>query len=148
MFDRSGNYLIVAILIGMILGVVVTAIFGESAVHVKFLGDIFLNALRMVVIPLLFCSMIVGITNLGDVRKLGRTGLKTIIYFLVTSSISVVIGLILVNAVVPGAGFGISGAELPAEVQARESYSFFAWLVDQIPSNIIGAAAETKVFNF
>ncbi len=145
MYDRTGNYLIVAILIGMILGVIVVAIFGESAVHVKFLGDIFLNALRMVVIPLLFCSMIVGITNLGDVRKLGRTGAKTILYFLVTSSISVIIGLILVNAVMPGSGFGMSGAELPASVQSRESYSFFGWLVDQIPSNIIGAAAETQV---
>ena len=58
MYDRNGNYLIVAILIGMILGVITVAIFGEAVLPVKFLGDIFLNALKMIVIPLLFCSMI------------------------------------------------------------------------------------------
>jgi len=145
MYDRTGNYLIVAILIGMILGVVVVALFGEAVLPVKFLGDIFLNALKMVVIPLLFCSMIVGITNLGDVRKLGRTGLKTLLYFLATSSIAVVIGLVLVNIIQPGAGFDTFGASVPHDAIGSESYSFFAWLTDQIPSNIIGAAAETQV---
>ncbi len=141
MYDRTGNYLIVAILIGMVLGVVVVALFGEAALSVKFLGDIFLNALRMVVIPLLFCSMIVGITSLGDIRKLGRTGLKTILYFLATSSIAVAIGLILVNIFQPGVGVSIGGAAEPAVA----SYSFFDWLIAQIPSNLIAAAAETKV---
>ena len=144
MYDRNGNYLIVAILIGMILGVVVTAIFGEGAVHVKFLGDIFLNALKMIVIPLLFCSMIVGITNLGDVRKLGRTGVKTLAYFLATSAIAVVIGLILVNVIRPGIGYSAVTGTLPESV-APTSYSFFTWLTDQIPANIFRAASETQV---
>jgi Na+/H+-dicarboxylate symporter len=145
MYDRTGNYLIVAILIGMILGVVTVAIFGEAMLPVKFLGDIFLNALKMVVIPLLFCSMIVGISNLGDVRKLGRTGLKTILYFVVTSSIAVIIGLLLVNIIQPGSGFDTLTAKVPEDVVGGESYSFLSWLTDQIPSNIIGAAAETQV---
>jgi len=145
MYDRNGNYLIVAILIGMILGVVVTAIFGEGAVHVKFLGDIFLNALKMIVIPLLFCSMIVGITNLGDIRKLGRTGVKTLAYFLATSAIAVVLGLILVNIVRPGIGFSVVTGTLPEAVSTPTSYSFFTWLTDQIPANIFKAAAETQV---
>jgi Na+/H+-dicarboxylate symporter len=145
MYDRNGNYLIVAILIGMILGVVVTAIFGEGAVHVKFLGDMFLNALKMIVIPLLFCSMIVGITNLGDIRKLGRTGVKTLIYFLATSAIAVVLGLILVNVVRPGIGFSVITGTLPESVSSPTSYSFFTWLTSQIPANIFKAAAETQV---
>ncbi|MCP4566718.1 MAG: cation:dicarboxylase symporter family transporter [FCB group bacterium] len=141
MYDRTGNLLIVAILIGMILGVIVAAISVDFALHLKFLGVLFLNALKMVVIPLLFCSMIVGITNLGDVRKLGRTGGKTLLYFLATSSISVVIGLILVNVFQPGAGFSLGTASSPEVL----SYSFFDWLTAQIPSNIVSAAAETKV---
>jgi Na+/H+-dicarboxylate symporter len=144
MYDRTGNYLIVAILIGMILGVIAVALFGEAILPVKFLGNIFLNALKMVVIPLLFCSMIVGITKLGDVRKLGKTGGKTLSYFLATSSISVAIGLILVNIIQPGVGFGIFSSNVPEIVQNRESYSFLSWLSDQIPYNIMGAAAETK----
>ena len=142
MIDRTGNVLIVAILIGIILGVVAVAIFGEAVLPVRFLGDIFLNALKMVVIPLLFCSMIIGITNLGDIRKLGRTGLKTILYFLATSSIAVIIGLTLVNIVHPGAGFPVMQALAPDTVGP---YSFFGWLSDQIPANIIQAAAETQV---
>ena len=143
MYDRTGNYLILAILLGMILGVVAVAIFGPAILPVKFLGDIFLNALKMVVIPLLFCSMIVGITRLGDVRKLGRTGLKTLSYFFATSSVAVIIGLVLVNIFTPGDNLD------PATFGAAEtkivSYSFLDWLVSQIPSNIISAAAETKV---
>lgn len=143
MYDRTGNYLIFAILLGMILGVVAVAIFGPAILPVKFLGDIFLNALKMIVIPLLFCSMVVGITRLGDIRKLGRTGLKTLSYFFATSSAAVVIGLILVNIFAPGKGldpatFGVADTTVI-------SYSFLDWLVTQIPSNIILAAAETKV---
>jgi len=141
MYDRTGNYLMLAILIGMVLGVAVVAIFGVSALPVKVLGDIFLNALMMVVIPLLFCSMVVGITNLGDIRKLGRTGGKTLLYFLATSSIAVVIGLVLVNIFQPGKGFGIVGAVSP-EVG---SYSLLEWLPSQIPTSIVGAAAQNLV---
>jgi len=145
MYDRTGNYLIVAILIGMILGVVTVALFGTAMLPFKFLGDIFLNALKMVVIPLLFCSMIVGIANLGDIRKLGRTGVKTLLYFVATSSIAVVIGLVLVNVIQPGAGFDVLQATVPDDVVGGKEYSFFAWLTDQIPSNIVHAAAETQV---
>lgn len=145
MFDRTGNYLIYAILLSMILGVAFVAIFGEAGLHVKFLGDMFLSALKMVVIPLLFFSMVVGISNLGDVRKLGRTGVKTIGYFLATSTIAVVIGLVLVNLIQPGSGFTFSGAAAPETIGHQDSYSFFRWLTDQIPSNILKAAAETKV---
>ncbi len=145
MYDRTGNYLILAILLGMILGVVAVAILGEQAIAFKFLGDAFLSLLRMVVIPLLFCSMIVGITRLGDVRKLGWTGGKTLLYFLVTSSIAVTIGLILVNIVQPGSGFEIALGSTTHVMPNTEQYSFFGWLTDQIPSNIIMAAAENKV---
>ncbi|MFH1699514.1 MAG: cation:dicarboxylase symporter family transporter [Candidatus Zixiibacteriota bacterium] len=145
MFDRTGNYLIYAILLSMILGVVFVAIFGEAGLHVKFLGDMFLAALKMVVIPLLFFSMVVGISNLGDIRKLGRTGVKTLLYFLATSAIAVVIGLILVNLIQPGSGFTLPGVAAPETIGHQDSYSFFRWLTDQIPSNILKAAAETKV---
>lgn len=145
MFDRTGKYLIFAILLGMVLGVLFVAVFGEAGLYVKFLGDIFLKLLKMLVIPLLFCSMVVGITNLGDVRKLGRTGLKTILYFLATSTIAVIIGLLLVNIIRPGDGFPIDPNATKDLVIGTEGYSFFTWLSDQIPSNIFSAAAETQV---
>jgi Na+/H+-dicarboxylate symporter len=143
MYDRTGNYLTVAILIGLILGVITATIFGENAVYVGFLGDIFLNALKMVVIPLLFCSIIMGIVNLGDATKLGRTGLKTVLYFLATGAIAALIGILLVNIVNPGADHSAASGVLRPAMEAPAPYSFFTWLADQVPANIFRAAAET-----
>jgi len=145
MYDRTGNYLTVAILIGLILGVITATIFGENAVYVGFLGDIFLNALKMVVIPLLFCSIIMGIVNLGDATKLGRTGLKSVLYFLATGAIAALIGILLVNVITPGAGHGAASGMLRPAMETPAPYSFFTWLADQVPANIFRAAAETQI---
>lgn len=140
MYDRTGNYLIVAILIGLVAGVAVAAIFGDAVLPVKFLGDIFLNALKMLAIPLVLGSVILGVINLGDLGKLGRTGLKTIGYFLGTTSIAVIIGMILAELIQPGVGAVKSGVTGPQVI----SYSFLDWLASQIPSNVVSAAAETR----
>ncbi len=147
MFDRTGKFLIFAILLGMALGVAFVAIFGEAGLYVKFLGDIFLRLLKLLVIPLLFFSIVVGISNLGDIRKLGRTGLKTIAYFLSTSTIAVIIGLVLVNIIRPGSGFSFGQVEQPDLLAGKEAYSFVDWLTQQIPENIFSAAAETQVLS-
>jgi Na+/H+-dicarboxylate symporter len=142
MFDKNGQILIILILAGMVLGVIAVGIFGAGIAPVKFLGDIFLNALKMIVIPLLFASMVVGISNLGDVRKLGRTGAKTLLYFLVTSAFSVIIGILLVNIFRPGSGFEpFATGEAPEQI----NYNVFQWITNQIPANIIQAAAQTEV---
>ena len=86
------------------LGAIVGGSFPEQALHTKFLGDIFLNALKMIVVPLVVASMIMGVTNLGDIRKLGSIGKRTIIYYMVTTALSVIVGLILVNIIKPGLG--------------------------------------------
>ena len=145
MYDRTANYLIVATLLALVLAVVAAALFGEAILPVKFLGDIYLNALKMIVIPLLFSSMIVGITNLGDVRKLGRIGLKTIGYFLVTSTLAVVVGMILVNILQPGSGLRMAQQVLPPAADLPQEYFFFSWLTAQIPANVIAAAAATHL---
>ncbi len=145
MYDRTANYLIVATLLALVLAVVAAALFGEAILPVKFLGDIYLNALKMIVIPLLFSSMIVGITNLGDVRKLGRIGLKTIGYFLVTSTLAVVVGMILVNILQPGSGLRVAQQVMPPAADIPQDYFFFSWLTAQIPANVIAAAAATHL---
>lgn len=88
----------------IILGAIFGGLFPENAIHTKFLGEIFLNALNMMVVPLVVSSIIVGIANLGDLRKLRGMCKKTISYYLVTTGISVLIGLILVNIIRPGSG--------------------------------------------
>src|SRR5947207_11576508 len=81
-----------------------------------FLGEIFLNALKMLVVPLIMFSMTAGIARLGDVRKLGRLGGSTLALYLLTMGLAVITGLILVNLIQPGHGVAMSGA---AEAQQR-----------------------------
>ena len=92
------------ILLAIVLGAFFGGQFPEQAGYTAFLGDIFLNALKMIVVPLVVASMIVGVTNLGDVRRLGGIGKRSVSYYLVTTGVSVTIGLILVNIIRPGIG--------------------------------------------
>ena len=104
------------ILIGIVIAIIVGFIVGgwipNFAAKTTLLGDIFLNALKMIVVPLVMFSMIVGITGLGDIRNLGPIGGRTVLYYMATTGISVLIGLILVNIIQPGKGIS-RGADHP-----------------------------------
>lgn len=99
------NKLLIAMFIGIILGAVLGGSAPEWAAKVAFLGTLFLSALKMIIIPLILCTMVVGIASLGDIRHIGQTGWRTLAYYLATTCISVIIGLILVNVIRPGFGF-------------------------------------------
>ena len=76
------------ILIAIVLGVVVGILFGEKTVHVKIVGDLFIRLLKAIIIPLIMASMVAGVVSLGDVRKLGRIGLKTLLYYAATTTLA------------------------------------------------------------
>ena len=100
----SHNRFLLLSLLAIVVGAIFGGAFPEQALYVRFLGDIFLNALKMVVVPLVVASMIMGVTNLGDIRKLGGIGRRTVVYYMVTTGLSVLVGLILVNLIRPGVG--------------------------------------------
>jgi Na+/H+-dicarboxylate symporter len=120
----------------------------------KFLGDIFLQALKLLVIPLVFTSLVCGITSLGDVRKLGRMGFWTAFYFLSTTAVAVLIGTVLVAVIKPGVGADDTFAFVTESVRAVEEISPVEMLLDivrgrpgepgsgMIPGNIFAAAAS------
>ncbi|MDD3733206.1 MAG: dicarboxylate/amino acid:cation symporter [candidate division Zixibacteria bacterium] len=145
MKGKSGNYILAGMIAGAVLGAVGGYLWGDFFLSLEFIGTIFLNALKMVVIPLIIASMIVGVTSLGDVRKLGGITWKTILYYLVTTSISVLIGLILVNIIRPGIGVGSIGSFIPEIVAESGKKTLIDVLVGLIPANIIQAASETNV---
>lgn len=99
------------IIIAIILGALIGGFAPDFAEHTHILGDIFLTLLKMIVVPLVIFSMVVGITNLGDIRNLGSIGGRTVLYYMATTGISVLIGMILVNIITPGKGLS-SGEEL------------------------------------
>lgn len=98
----STNILLLAMLVGIVLGAVLGGVSPEAGRQVKFLGDLFLKALLMLVVPLVMASMIVGITGLGDIRRLGGIGGRTIAYYMATTAFSVLAGILLVNIIQPG----------------------------------------------
>ena len=113
---------------------------------VELLGMLFITALRMLVIPLVFFSMVCGIAMLGDIRNVGRTGLYTVIYYMVTTGIAVVIGMVLVNIIQPGVGADIATVDEAAAASAKgKEFSFYQVLEGLVTPNILDAMANTKV---
>lgn len=145
MDSKTGNIILVAMIAGAVLGVLGGYFFGDILLQIKFLGTIFLNALKMVVIPLIVASMIVGVTSLGDIRKLGKTTGKTLLYYFATTGFSVLIGLILVNIIRPGIGVATFGSHVPDLVAESTGKTFVDVVVSLIPDNLFGAAAEGQI---
>lgn len=100
--SKNSKRILIGILIAIVLGILVGGWLPTIGVKFSIFGELFLNALTMIVVPLIMFSMITGITGLGDIRKLGSIGLRTILYYLLTTGISVLIGIILVNIIQPG----------------------------------------------
>ena len=134
------------ILIAIVLGVIVGVLLGEKAAHIKIVGDMFIRLLKAIIIPLILASMVAGIVSLGDVRKLGRIGLRTFIYYAATTTLAVSVGLILVNLMRPGVGVDI-GAEKAADLSGGEIPSVLSIVSDIIPANLFDAMAKDKVLS-
>ncbi len=92
------------IFLGLILGVIAGLVFGDKILFVKPVGDVFMSLITMIVVPLVFVSLMLGTAGMGDVRKLGRIGAKTSLYFVLTTVVAIVVGLALANTVRPGEG--------------------------------------------
>ncbi|HUF11923.1 MAG TPA: dicarboxylate/amino acid:cation symporter [Longimicrobiales bacterium] len=151
------------ILIGLILGVVVGLIANILALEwlqillewIEPIGTLFIRLITMIVIPLVVASLLVGTASLGDIRKLGRIGGKTVAYYMTTTAIAVTIGLVLSNAVRPGARIdagtrdrlsaAFSEQAAGAVETAAEKPSVTQVLLEMVPSNPIGAAADGEL---
>ncbi|MFQ5499391.1 MAG: dicarboxylate/amino acid:cation symporter [Candidatus Zixiibacteriota bacterium] len=145
MTRSSGNLILIGMIVGAIVGMVGGYYLPGFFQSISFIGTMFLNSLKMVVVPLIVASMIVGVTNLGDIRKLGRTSAKTLAYYLVTTGFSVLIGIVLVNLIQPGVGVESFGAAVPDMISKAQDKTLRDVLIGLIPSNVLGAAASGKV---
>ena len=102
--NGESTSILIGIVVAIILGILIGGYAPEFAKNFDVLGKIFLNSLKMIVVPLVVLSMIVGITGLGDIRNIGTIGGRTVLYYMVTTAVSVIIGIIMVNIVRPGVG--------------------------------------------
>jgi len=106
--------LYVRVLIGIFAGVILGAIFPNAAISCKPLGDGFIALLKMMIPPVIFCTVVLGISNAGNMKKVGRVGIKSIVYFESVSNVALLIGLIAVNLFKPGKGFNVDPTTLDA----------------------------------
>ncbi|PRP92619.1 Proton/sodium-glutamate symport protein [Enhygromyxa salina] len=104
---RGSNLLLIGILAGVALGAVAGGQWPQFGRGVEFLGEVFLHALMLMVVPLVVCSMVMGVAAFGDVRKLGGIGLETLVYYTITTALAVLVGLVAVNLTRPGEGVTI-----------------------------------------
>jgi proton glutamate symport protein len=127
------------IMLGMILGFIVGYIIPDIAVSFKIIGDIFIRMIKMIVVPLIFSSLIMGIAGTGDFKKLGRLGLKALIWFEVATTIALVIGLTVANVLRPGSGVVLTGSidASSAQQMAAKSVDLMSTIINIVPTNII-----------
>lgn len=144
MSTRASNFILIGIVVGIVLAFVGVALFGEGMTVFGWMGDLFLTALKMIIIPLVVASMIVGVTGLGDVRKLGRLGGFTVLYYACTTGIAVLLGIILVNIIQPGVGLEM-GTDVPDRIAGKEELGFTDIILSFVSDNIVGAAAEMEI---
>ncbi|MDH3439267.1 MAG: dicarboxylate/amino acid:cation symporter [Gammaproteobacteria bacterium] len=146
MNSRHSFSLLILIIVGVFAGLFVGWYWGEAAERVAWLGQLFLNTLSMLVIPLLVSAVISGVTSLGDVRQLGRVAGVTVTYYLVTVAIAVLIGLVLVNLIQPGVGISTEGLPQPTDLaRLAEDRTFSDVLLSMVAPNLIRAAADTNL---
>ena len=104
------------VLVAVALGIVVGYFFPDFGKSLKPLGDAFIKLVKMMIAPIIFCTVVHGIASMGDLKKLGRLGFKTLLYFEIVSTLALVLGLIVVNWLKPGAGFNIDCATLDPNI--------------------------------
>jgi len=130
------------IVIGMILGITVGIIFGEDAAVLKPIGSFFVNTIKMLIVPLVFCSIIVGITSMQDTSKMGRIGFKAVMFYLISTAVAITIGLVLGNVLQPGAGLGLVAQQVEV---VKDTPSLADTLVALVPTNPVSALAQGHI---
>ncbi len=142
MFIQGNNALLWAILAGALGGIFSGWYFGEAMLAIGWLGTLFLNALKMTIVPLIVAAVITGVTSMGDIRKLGKVGGLTVLYYATTTGLAVLIGLVIVNLVQPGSGITELSNTVPEKISTLETANFTNIILSFISPNLVASAAE------
>ena len=142
--------LTVQVLTAIALGVMLGMLAPQTAVAMKPFSDVFIRLIKMVIGPIVFLTLVTGIASVGDMKKVGKVGIKALLYFEVVTTLALVIGLVVVNVIKPGAGVTIAsgtdayGALTPYNAGASHE-GMTAFLVHLIPDNVVNAFAQGEL---
>ncbi|SAK72623.1 C4-dicarboxylate transporter DctA [Caballeronia glebae] len=147
---RWYRHLYVQVLIAVIIGILLGHFYPSVGTAMKPLGDNFLKLIKLMVAPLIFCTVVHGIASMSDIKAVGRVGVKSLIYFEVMTTLALAIGLIAVNLMKPGTGMHIDPSTLDvssiaAYTKAAHDQTVTGFLSHIIPSTVFGAFAEGDI---
>lgn len=142
--------LYVQVLFAIVLGVLLGVFYPELGAKMKPLGDGFIKLIKMIIAPVIFCTVVAGIAGMQDMKKIGRVGGKALIYFEVVSTFALAIGLVVANLLKPGAGFNVDATQLDASSIAQYTskagdQSTVDFVMNIIPSTFVGAFAKGDI---
>jgi aerobic C4-dicarboxylate transport protein len=147
---RIFSSLYVQVITAIVIGVILGHFYPHTGEQMKPLGDAFIKLIKMIIAPIIFCTVVVGIAGMEDMKKVGKTGGLALLYFEIVSSIALVVGLVIVNLVAPGAGMNVDAATLdtkgiaaytdPAKMQGTVEF-----LLAIIPNTVVDAFAKGEM---
>jgi aerobic C4-dicarboxylate transport protein len=139
--------LYVQVIIAIILGIILGYYCPSFAVQLKPFGDGFIKLVKMMIAPVIFCTIVTGIAGMQDTKKVGRVGIKAIIYFEIVSTLALIIGLVVINILKPGVGMNVDPSTLDAKsvetyLTQGKTYNVQDFLLHIIPENIVNALSN------
>jgi aerobic C4-dicarboxylate transport protein len=144
------NTLYLQVLAAIVVGVLVGYLWPDFGASLKPLGDGFIKLVKMLIAPIIFATVVVGLAGMGDLKKVGRVGGKALLYFEIVSTLALIIGLVVANVFVPGAGVHANVASLDAKAvagytKAAQGQTTAEFLLHIIPNTFVGAFAEGEI---
>jgi len=133
------------VLLALVAGVPFGWLAPSAAENIGFLGDLFLRLLKMIIIPLIFTSLVSGVGSLGSARSVGRVGIRTVLYYTVSTTLAIAVGLALVNIIEPGTHLSLASAGSLPEGFSTTSSTLPEFLLRMVPDNIVAAMAAGDV---
>jgi aerobic C4-dicarboxylate transport protein len=138
------------VLIAVVIGSLLGGFFPRTGMALKPLGDAFVSLIRMMIAPVIFCVIVQGIASMSDLKKVGKVGVKTLIYFEVVSTVALIIGIVVALLIHPGTGLNIDPATLDPKAAAvyvgrAKETGFIPFLLGFIPRTFVGALADGEV---
>jgi aerobic C4-dicarboxylate transport protein len=145
---RLLNNLTFRVLVAVTLGIIFGIVDPENAKAMKLLGDIFIRLVKMVIGPVIFLTIVLGIANIADLKKVGRVGGKAILYFEIVTTFALAIGLVIVNITKPGAGLDVSTmakGDVSSFTSQGKAMTFMDFLVNVVPQSAVDAFAKGDI---
>lgn len=142
--------LLFQVVAAIIAGIAVGHFWPETAVAFKPLGDGFINLIKMMIAPIIFCTIVTGVAGMEHMKQVGRVGFKALVYFEIITTLALIIGLIVVNVAQPGQGMDINPAAIDttaakAKLTGAQMHSFTEFLMGTIPDTLVGAFAKGEI---